>query len=217
MRRIIFLLTLVLLAQVMTSVAQMKTLNAIEVTVSPKLDGFLDEAAWNNVPVATDFITNSPVYGERSIVKTEVRVVYDNTAIYIGAYLYDSPGMIRKQLTLRDGEQRQDVDYFAVFFDTYLDKQSGFQFLVTSRNVQTDARLSPNTPANGFGTYGDLSWDAVWDSRVHMKTDGWVVEMKIPYSAIRFSKKSVQEWGIQFCDLHDVQMKVHSGIPLILT
>jgi len=198
MRRIIFLLTLVLLAQVMTSVAQMKTLNAIEVTVSPKLDGFLDEAAWNNVPVATDFITNSPVYGERSIVKTEVRVVYDNTAIYIGAYLYDSPGMIRKQLTLRDGEQRQDVDYFAVFFDTYLDKQSGFQFLVTSRNVQTDARLSPNTPANGFGTYGDLSWDAVWDSRVHMKTDGWVVEMKIPYSAIRFSKKSVQEWGIQF-------------------
>ena len=191
------MLTLVLLAQV-TSIAQMKTLNAIEVNVSPKLDGYLDEAAWTNVPIATDFITNSPVYGESSIVKTEVRVVYDNTAIYIGAYLHDSPGLIRKQLTLRDGEQRQDVDYFAVFFDTYLDKQSGFQFLVTSRNVQTDARLSPNTPANGFGTYGDLSWDAVWDSRVHMKSDGWVVEMKIPYSAIRFSKKSIQEWGIQF-------------------
>ncbi len=197
MRRIFFLLVSVLLA-VSTSVAQLKTLQAIEVKISPKLDGLLDEAAWTNAPIAADFITNSPVYGETSIVKTEVRVVYDNTAIYIGAYLHDNPSLIRKQMTSRDGEQRQDVDYFSVFFDTYLDKQSGFQFLVTSRNVQTDARLSPNAPATGFGIYGDLSWDAVWDSRVNMMPDGWIVEMKIPYSAVRFSKKSLQEWGIQF-------------------
>ena len=198
MRKIYFLLMLVLLAAATNSIAQIKTLRAIETAVSPKLDGVLDETAWTGAPIATNFITNSPVFGEASIVKTEVRVVYDNTAIYIGAYLYDNPAHIRKQMTLRDGEQRQDVDYFAVFFDTYMDKQSGFQFLVTSRNVQTDARLSPNTPANGFGTYGDLSWDAVWDSRVSMKHDGWVVEMKIPYSAIRFSKKNIQEWGLQF-------------------
>ena len=186
------------LAAVDLSFAQQKNLQAIEVKVSPKLDGDLDEAAWKDAPVATNFITNSPVYGEPSTVRTEVRVVYDHTAIYVGAYLYEKPAYIRRQMTLRDGEQRQNVDYFSVFFDTYQDKQSGFQFLVTSRNVQTDARLSPNTPANGFGTYGDLSWDAVWDSRVSMKPDGWVVEIKIPYSAIRFSKQSIQEWGLEF-------------------
>src|ERR1700730_9026867 len=194
MRKKDFLLMLVLLVAVLHSVAQIKTLQAIEVKLSPKLDGNLDDAAWKDAPVATDFITNTPTFGNLSIVKTDVKIVYDNTAIYVGAYLYDQPSLVRKQMTLRDGEQLQDVDYFAVFFDTYHDKQSGFQFLVTERNVQTDARLSPNTPANGFGTYGDLSWDAVWDSRVSMKPDGWVVEMKIPYSAIRFSKKTIQDW-----------------------
>src|SRR6476660_4188856 len=143
MRNFFFLLMLVL-AAVHISLAQRKTLQAIEVNVSPRLDGDLDEPAWKDAPIATNFITNSPVYGENSTVKTEVRVVYDHTAIYIGAYLYERPALIRKQMTLRDGEQRQDVDYFSVFFDTYNDKQSGFEFLVTSRNVQSDARLSPN-------------------------------------------------------------------------
>ena len=64
-----------------------------------------------------------------------MKIVYDNAAIYIGAYLYDQPSLVRKQMTSRDAEQRQDVDYFAVFLDTYHDKQTGFQFLVTSRNV----------------------------------------------------------------------------------
>src|SRR3954467_1335660 len=198
MRHVFFLLMFVTLAAVHPSFAQKKIVKALEVNVSPKLDGILDEPAWADAPMVTNFITNTPVFGEASIVKTEVRVVYDNTSIYIGAYLYDKPSLIRKQMTLRDGEQRQDADYFAVFFDTYQDNQTGFEFLVTSRNVQSDARLSPNVPATGFGAYGDLGWDAVWDSRVGMRPDGWVVEMKIPYSAIRFSKQSIQEWGIQF-------------------
>ena len=196
--RYISLLILVLLVSVPEAFAQSKALQAVSTTTAPKLDGILDDAAWKNVPVATNFTTNTPVFGKPSQVRTEVKLVYDNTSIYIGAYLYDDPSQIRKQLTQRDGEQTQDVDFFAVFFDTYQDRQSGFQFLVTSQNVQTDARLSPSFPANGFGSYGDLSWDAVWDSRVAIHSDGWSVEMKIPYSAIRFSKKAVQDWGIEF-------------------
>ena len=196
--RYITLLILVLLVSVPEVFAQPKALQAISTTNAPKLDGILDDAAWKNVPVATNFITNTPVFGKPSLVQTEVKLIYDNTSIYVGAYLHDDPTLIRKQMTARDGEQTQDVDFFAVFFDTYQDKQSGFQFLVTSQNVQTDARLSPSFPANGFGSYGDLSWDAVWDSRVAMHADGWSVEMKIPYSAIRFSKKAVQDWGIEF-------------------
>ena len=86
----------------------------------------------------------------------------------------------------KPSSSRTDVDYFAVFLDTYRDRQNAFQFQVTSRNVQSDARVSPQAQTD-FGVYGDLSWDAVWDSRVSFKSDGWVVEMKIPYFSIRFS------------------------------
>ncbi|HEX6179803.1 MAG TPA: DUF5916 domain-containing protein, partial [Chitinophagaceae bacterium] len=180
------------------SVAQVRNLEAVKITTPPRLDGSLDDAAWQDAPAATDFITNTPVFGKTPLVNSSVKVVYDNNAIYIGAHLYDKPGAVRRQMTLRDNEQRADVDYFAVFFDTYRDKQNAFQFLVTSRNVQTDSRLSPSSEANGFNAYGDPTWDAVWDSRVSVKSDGWVVEMKIPYSAIRFSKEDVQTWGVQF-------------------
>jgi hypothetical protein len=74
--------------------------------------------------------------------------LYDNAAIYVGAYLYDDPALIRKQITARDGESQSDVDYFSIFLDTYNDHQNGFQFLVTTANVQTDARLSPNSTSD---------------------------------------------------------------------
>jgi len=160
--------------------SQTKTLNALKLDQPPRIDGNLDDPAWVNVPVATDFIQNFPNYGLPASVKSEVKILYDNTAIYIGAYLHDNPALVRKQITARDEEQFSDVDYFSVFFDTYNDKQNGFQFLVTSMNVQTDARLGSNL-GGGFGSYGDKTWDAVWDSKVSMKPDGWVIEMKIPY------------------------------------
>jgi hypothetical protein len=153
--------------------------------------------AWKKASKATDFIQKFPNYGSPASVKTEVKITYDNSAVYIGAYLHDDPSLIRKQLTARDEEQQTDVDYFSVFFDTYNDKQNGFQFLVTCMNVQTDARLGPNLGDNFF-SYGDKTWDAVWDSKIKMMPDGWTVEMKIPYISLRFSKKDVQDWGLQF-------------------
>ncbi len=179
------------------SLAQTRTTVAVKTASPPKIDGNLDDPAWQEAPVLSDFIQNIPNYGQPAIKNTEVRILYDNTAIYIGAYLYDDPAQIRKQITSRDAEQRQDVDYFSVFIDTYDDHQNGFQFLVTSNNVQTDSKLSQAvTPT--FGLYGDLSWDAVWESKVKMQKDGWTVEMKIPYFSLRFAKKDLQDWGIQF-------------------
>ena len=176
--------------------SQTRNMPAVKTDHSPKIDGNLDDAAWQTAPVATDFIQNFPKAGEPATVKTEVRILYDNTAIYIGAMLYDDPRLIRKQLTARDEEQQTDVDYFSVFFDTYNDNQNGFQFLVTSANVQTDAKLSPSFSGD-FGEYGDKTWDAVWESKTKMLDNGWSVEMKIPYFSLRFSKKDVQDWGIQ--------------------
>lgn len=177
--------------------SQHKSLQATKIGQAPKIDGILNDSAWTKASIATDFIQNFPQYGIPASTRTEVKVVYDNNAIYIAARLYDDPALIRKQITARDAEQQSDLDYFSVFLDTYNDDQNGFQFLVTSMNVQTDERLGPNLGGD-INDFGDRGWDAVWDSKVAMDNEGWTVEMKIPYISIRFSKKDIQDWGIQF-------------------
>ena len=176
--------------------SQHRSLQAVKVEQAPIIDGDLNDAVWVNAPSATDFVQNFPNYGEPSSVKTIVKILYDNTAIYIGAYLYDDSSSIHRQQTARDEEEQTDADYFSVFFDTYNDKQNGFQFLVTAANVQTDARLGPNL--GSITSYGDKTWDAVWESQIKMKADGWTIEMKIPYISLRFSRNDIQTWGLQF-------------------
>jgi hypothetical protein len=178
------------------ALSQPKTLTAVKTTQAPRIDGNLDDAAWQQSPLATDFTQSFPSFGAPASAKTEVHLLYDDDAVYIGAYLYDDPALIRKQITARDGESRQDVDYFSVFFDTYNDQQNGFQFLVTTSNVQSDARIGSGGNL-GFGDFGDKTWDAVWQSQVQMKSNGWTVEMRIPYISLRFLKKDVQTWGLQ--------------------
>ena len=177
--------------------AQVKSIPAIKITQPIKIDGNLDDEAWGKIEPTGNFITLSPVFGKASIRNTKVKIAYDNTAIYIGAYMYDNPGNIRKQLTARDVLDRQDVDIFTVGFDTYHDKQNAFVFRVSPANVQSDIKLSQNGTSNGVAVY-DHSWDAVWESKTSIKADGWVAEIKIPLSAIRFSKKDIQDWGINF-------------------
>ncbi|MFZ9719557.1 MAG: carbohydrate binding family 9 domain-containing protein, partial [Chitinophagaceae bacterium] len=172
-----------------------RSMVARKVKTPPKIDGLLNEAEWKSAPFAEDFIINNPNFGAKASQPTKVYIIYDDQAIYIGAYLYDDPKLVRKQLTPRDGESRQDVDFFAVYFDTYNDDQNGFQFLVTSRNVQTDGRINPNRSSQ-FGPPSDYSWDAVWESKVSFQNDGWTVEMKIPYFSLRFAQKDMQDWGV---------------------
>ncbi len=173
---------------------QVRSIPAIKIDQTIKIDGNLDDAAWKNIEASSDFITVTPAFGKASSKNTKVKIAYDNTAIYVGAYMYDDPRNIRKQLTARDVLDRQDVDIFAVGFDTYQDKQNGFVFKVTSANVQGDLKVSQS----GGGVVYDGSWDAVWESKTSIKTDGWVAEIRIPLSAIRFSKKDIQDWGINF-------------------
>lgn len=156
----------------------------------PKMDGQLNDAAWQNAMTGGDFIVNSPSFGNKAAQATTVKLLYTNTAIYVGAMLYDDPKLVLKQLTSRDREEFQNTDFFSVIFDTYNDNQNAFQFTVTAANVQSDVRYSP------LGD--DYSWDAVWDSRVTMQDSGWSVEMMIPYSALRFSRKEEQDWGVNF-------------------
>ncbi|RPD48928.1 DUF5916 domain-containing protein [Paracnuella aquatica] len=176
---------------------QGKTLPATRAEHSIKIDGKLDEGAWTNAPVAAQFSQYFPSPGAPATTPTQVKVLYDDDAIYIGALLHDNPSEIRRQFTARDGEQMADVDFFSVYFDTYHDLQNGFQFVVTSRNVQSDVRIS-GAYTGVLDNVGDRSWDAVWQSQTSFTPEGWVVEMRIPYLSLRFSKKDVQNWGIQF-------------------
>ena len=190
----LFLLPLMLICA--QAISQTKQLQAVKTSQPPKIDGSLDDPAWQSAVVATEFIQNFPQTGQPASAKTEVRILYDNNAIYIGAKMFDKPDLIRKQITSRDGEAKADADYFSVFFDTYKDGQNGFQFLVTPSNVQTDAKMAANQQLD-YGEYGDKTWEAVWQSKTSIVEDGWIAEIRVPYISLRFAKKEVQEWGLQ--------------------
>jgi hypothetical protein len=166
-----------------------KQLGAVRITEPLKIDGVLNEAAWKDAEIATDFIQFRPVPGPKEAHKTEVRVLYDNEAIYIGATMHDvTPDSIFKQLSKRD--EFGNSDFFGIFLDTYNDENNGFGFFTTPTGVQLDARYSSNGE--------DWSWNAVWENSASIDGNKWVAEFKIPYSALRFSSKQEQVWGINF-------------------
>ena len=152
---------------------------------APKIDGVMDDAAWQNVNIATDFIEFEPNPGIAASQKSEVKIIYDNSAIYVGAMLYDDQP-INKQLSERD--RLNNADFFGITFDTYQDEQNGFEFVVSAAGVQFDAKFGPNGE--------DDNWDAVWTSDVTIVPEGWIAEFKIPYSAIRFGADADQTWGL---------------------
>jgi hypothetical protein len=161
-----------------------KHVSVTRVPVSPRIDGVLDDEVWAGAMVAGDFIQNSPVENAAVSFPTEVRILYDNNAIYVGAMLYDnSPDSIRRQLGLRDNYVNADA--FRIVFDTYNTQQDAFDFSVTASGVQGDARFS------------DYNFNAVWNSSVKILPNGWSVEMEIPWSALRFPTSKIQTWGLQ--------------------
>ncbi|MDX1939690.1 MAG: DUF5916 domain-containing protein [Saprospiraceae bacterium] len=166
-----------------------KTVSAFRTEKPIILDGVLNEEDWQNAAKAIDFIQNQPAFGAMPDQPTEVKILYDNTGLYIGAMLHDTkPDSILQELSQRDN--LGNTDWFGLFIDAYRDGINGFGFIVTPANVQFDAKYS---------TMGeDEGWDAVWESKTQITPEGWVVEIKIPYSAIRFPKVDEQTWHINF-------------------
>ena len=162
---------------------------ANKVSASPSIDGNLDEEVWKQAGIASDFIQGVPIPGGSPSNKTEVRIIYDDNAIYIGATMYEvSSDSIMKGLSERD--DIGNTDWFGVFFDPYQDGINGFGFIVSAAGVQFDAKYSSSGESN--------TWNAVWNSDVQIYNDRWVAEYKIPYSALRFSQEAIQTWGLNF-------------------
>ena len=170
--------------------AQKKEIQAIRTSSPPKIDGILDEDIWNNVPIATDFFQFEPYNGKPALQKTEVKLIYDDNALYIGAMLYDTaPDSILTELGKRDNDDL-NADMFSMDLCPFNDGLNGLEFKVTASGVQIDAKYSAD--------YHDANWNAVWKSKININDKGWSIEMKIPYSAIRFPKKDKQVWSVNF-------------------
>jgi hypothetical protein len=166
-----------------------KNTNAIRTTETPKIDGILEERCWGQAPIISGLIEATPVPGriEGKDKRTEIRLLYNDLAIYVSAKMYDKPDSIAHELVTRDNIGT--ADYIGIILDNFLDRRNGNGFFVTAAGVQFDAKYSPDGGE-------DPNWNAVWESAVKIDPDGWSCEMKIPYSALRFSDKPVQNWGL---------------------
>jgi hypothetical protein len=158
-----------------------------------KIDGVIDEMAWKDAPAALGYteFRPTPFRVEDDFNKTEVYLLYNDEGIFIGGYCHEkTKDSISTELNGRDGFGNND--FIGFVFDTYYDKINAFEYFITPLGEQMDAKMSPSQNGNSE----DFSWNAVWQSSAKIVNDGWTFEMFIPFSAIRFSKKNIQDWGL---------------------
>jgi hypothetical protein len=177
------------------------------------LDAKLDEPAWRAAPPVTGFVQQDPDEGKPATQRTEVRFLYDDEALYIGAKMYDETRGVTTRLVRRDATF--DSDYLDIEIDGYHDHLSRAIFQVNPSGSKADMI--------GLGTSCcDQSWDPVWEAATHIDDDGWTAEIRIPYSQLRFSRDSVQTWGLQIgrlikrrqeADVWSFTKKTESGGP----
>lgn len=161
------------------------------------IDGRLDEAAWEEAEVVSAFRQFDPQEGAPASQQTEVQVLYGPNSLYIGARLYDDqPTLIERTLGRRDELNR--ADWFLVSIDSYFDRRTAYVFGINAAGVQYDAIRAGGGGGGGPLPGADPSWDAIWYASVRVMPDGWSVEMRIPYSMLRFSEADEQTWGIHF-------------------
>lgn len=178
------------------------------ITTAPQIDGRLDEAVWGEVQPLTDFVQRDPAEGAPSTERTEVRILTDGEALYIGAWLFD-----RDAAAIVPGERVRDVDltnsdYVAIIFDTFADRQNGFVFATTPAGIEYDGQVIKEGEGGGVFQQGqsraqagsaggfNLNWDASWTVATSVDSLGWYAEFRIPFSTLRFGNAREQTWGL---------------------
>src|SRR5262245_22977699 len=165
-------------------------LHARRVAGALKIDGELSEAAWVGEPVPARFIQSDPVQAAEPSFATEVHILYDDDALYVGARMRDAnPDSIVARLCRRDENARSDE--FTLYLDPYHDRRSGYWFVISAAGTLRDGILYNDG-------WDDNSWDGVWQGRSRIDSTGWTAEMRIPYSQLRFKKSEQYRWGVNF-------------------
>ncbi len=163
--------------------------SASRITEAPSIDGALDERVWQEAIPLTGFVQAEPFEGSPASEHTEVRILYDDEAIYVGVVLHDrDPSLIVTTDTRRDANL-EEMDSFQMIFDTFRDQQNGFVFGTNAAGVQFDAQVRDQDD--------EESWDGSWDVRTSTNAANWVAEFRIPLRTLRYGP-APQTWGVNF-------------------
>ncbi len=169
------------------------TATAVRIETPPRVDGVLDEPFWDRIPPVTGFRQRDPVDGAPASERTEVRIAYDEQALYFGFTFFDSePDRIRRSILHRGGRIDKD-DRVIIGLDTYLDRRNAYIFEVGAPGTQDDALLADESLDRE-----DWNWDGVFTTETRVTPDGWVLEMRIPFTTIRFADVESPVMGIAF-------------------
>ena len=174
----------------------------------PLVDGRLDDDAWRSAPLYDGFVQRELHEGEPVSERTEVRIVTDGEALYVGAWLFDrDPGGIEPGEKIRD-VSLDNSDYFAIILDTFLDRQNGFVFATTPAGVEYDGQVVKEGEGGGITVTGqsrqqsgsmggfNLNWDGSWTVRTSSDSAGWYAEFRIPFSTLSYGGSGAQSWGL---------------------
>ncbi|WP_349663158.1 hydrolase [Cellulophaga lytica] len=165
------------------------TTNSVENKKSPVIDGYLTDAAWNNVEWQGDFVEWRPDENTSPTQPTKFKIVYDDKFLYVAFKCYDADlDKIEKRLSRRDGFQG---DWVEINIDSYNDKRTAFSFTFTVAGVKGDEFISEN------GSSWDSSWNPIWYGSSKLDDEGWTAELKIPFSQLKFGDAKEQVWGLQ--------------------
>ncbi|HET9683444.1 MAG TPA: DUF5916 domain-containing protein, partial [Gemmatimonadaceae bacterium] len=172
-----------------------RTMRAARRTGAITIDGKLDEAAWSSAEPSGGFVQSYPKPGVTAPDQTEIRVLYDDDALYVGIRMYDAhPDSIAAGLARRDATAATGIysDWVHLIIDSYHDRRTAFRFSTTPRGVQKDVYTFNDGSE-------DINWDAIWEVGTRVDSLGWVAEYRIPLSQLRFggSKDVDRVWGFQ--------------------
>ncbi len=158
---------------------------------APRVDGSLDDEIWSQIDPIADFVQKDPREGAAPTDRTEVRLLYDANALYVGARMHHgSPQTIRRAVTRRDGDS--DAEVLVVSLDTYMDRRTAYSFALSSGGVRKDYYHAQDSEEGV-----ELQFDPVWQGRVRIDPAGWTAEMRIPFSQLRFGRREEQTWGLE--------------------
>jgi Domain of unknown function (DUF5916)/Carbohydrate family 9 binding domain-like len=167
-------------------------LDAIRLAGEITLNGELDEPSWSEAPMAQHFIQNDPREGMPATFDTEVRVLYDDEALYFGVFAKDDqPSQIIANDLKKDFDTNQS-DGFRIILDTFHDKRNGYQFATNPAGAKWDAQMVNE------GRESNANWDGIWDVATRITETGWYAEIRIPFRTLRFSAADAQVWGMNF-------------------
>jgi hypothetical protein len=173
-------------------VSEPSSVRALRIGEAVDVDGWLAEEAWGRAQHVSNFTQRELNFGELASERTEVAVLYDAEALYVGFWGFDrEPGRIFANQMARDFSWSGD-DCFELVLDPFNDDRNGYLFVTNPNGAMADALIAEN----GGSTNRD--WDGVWEVRTQVTEEGWFAEIRIPFSTLRFGPRPEEGWGVNF-------------------